>query len=104
MPMTILMERHKKCGKTVLIGIPILTDTNPLLTPIRISAMSTIGINTATNRNLPPRHPPRTPPSQVFALRNQTLMNQTLMNRAGEQRDAVPTHLITKVLASHTDP
>ena len=99
MPMTILMERHKKCGKTVLIGTPILTYTNPLLTPIRISAMSTTVINTATNRNLPPRHPPSTPPSQVLSLGNQTLMNRT-----GQQCDAVPANLIAKVLAGHADP
>jgi hypothetical protein len=51
------------------------------------------------NRNLPPPHPPRTPPSQVLALGN-----QTLMNRAGEQCDAVPAHLITEVLTGHADP
>lgn len=61
--------------------------------------MSTTVINTATNRNLPPRHPPRTPPSQVLALRD-----QTLMNRAGQQGDAVPADLIAEVLASHADP
>ena len=26
------------------------------------------------------------------------------MNRTGEQGDAMPAHLIAKVLASHTDP
>ena len=51
------------------------------------------------NRYLPPRHPPRTPPSQVL-----TLGNQTLMNRTGEQGDAVPADLITEVLAGHADP
>jgi len=29
--------------------------------------------------------------------------NQTLMDRAGQESDAVPAHLITKVLASHAD-
>ena len=49
--------------------------------------------------NLLPYHPPRTPPSQVLSLRNQTLMNRT-----GKKSDAVPADLITKVLAGHTDP
>jgi len=52
-----------------------------------------------TNRDLPPRNPPSTPPSQVL-----TLGNESLMNRAGEQGDAVPAHLVTEVLAGHTDP
>ena len=56
-------------------------------------------LRTPTNRHLPPRNPPRTPPSQVL-----TLGDQTVMNRAGQQGDAVPAHLITEVLASHTDP
>jgi hypothetical protein len=51
-----------------------------------------------THSDLPPRRPPRTPPSQVLALGN-----QTLVNRAGEQGDAVPADLITEVLASHAD-
>ena len=38
-------------------------------------------------------------PSQVIALRD-----QTLVNRAGQQGDAVPAHLITEVLASYADP
>ena len=54
---------------------------------------------TPTNHNLTPRHPPRTPPSQVLALGNQTLVNRT-----SQQGDAVPAHLITKVLASHANP
>ena len=33
-----------------------------------------------------------------------TLGNKTLMNRAGEQGDAVPTDLVTEVLAGHADP
>ena len=37
-------------------------------------------------------------PSQVLPLRN-----ESLVNRAGEQGDAVPTHLIAEVLASHAD-
>jgi len=31
------------------------------------------------------------------------LRNQTLMNRTGQQGDAVPADLITKVLAGHAD-
>jgi hypothetical protein len=27
-----------------------------------------------------------------------------MMNRTGQQGDAVPTHLVAKVLASHADP
>ena len=54
---------------------------------------------TPPHRHLPPWHPPRTPPSQVLALGN-----ESLMNRAGEQGDAVPPHLVAKVLAGHTDP
>ena len=37
--------------------------------------------------------------SEVLPLRNQTLMDWT-----GKQGDAMPAYLITKVLASHTDP
>ena len=48
-----------------------------------------------TNHNLPPGHPPRTPPSQVLALGN-----QTLVNRAGQQGDAVVADLITEVLVT----
>ena len=54
---------------------------------------------TPTKRNLPPSNPPRTPPSQVLALRD-----QTLMNRAGQQGDAVLADLIAKVLTGHADP
>ena len=64
-----------------------------------MSAMNIIGINTPTNLTLTPKYPPRTPPSQVLALRD-----QTLMNRAGQQGDAVPADLIAEVLASHADP
>jgi hypothetical protein len=53
---------------------------------------------TPPHGNLPPGNPPRTPPSQVLTLRD-----ESLVNRAGEQGDAVPAHLIAKVLASHTD-
>ena len=53
---------------------------------------------TPLHSNVPPRHPPRTPPSQVLALGD-----KTLMNRAGEQGDAVPAHLVTEVLAGHAD-
>ena len=56
-------------------------------------------LRTPTERNLPPRHPPRTPPSQMLPLRDQTLMDW-----AGEQGDAVPTDFVAEVLASHTDP
>ena len=55
-------------------------------------------LRTPTHSDLPPCHPPRTPPSQVLALRD-----QTLMNRAGQQGDAVSADLITKVLAGHAD-
>lgn len=54
---------------------------------------------TPTNHNLPPGNPPRTSPSQVLSL-----WDQTLVDRAGEQGDAVPAHLITEVLAGHADP
>ena len=55
-------------------------------------------IRTPPKRHLSPYHPPRTPPSQVLALRD-----QTLMNRAGQQGDAVLVELIAKVLAGHAD-
>ena len=51
------------------------------------------------HNNLPPRHPPRTPPSQVLTLGNESLMNGT-----GQEGDAVPADLVTEVLASHTNP
>ena len=38
-------------------------------------------------------------PSQVLSLRN-----ESLMNGAGQEGDAVPADLITKVLAGHADP
>ena len=48
--------------------------------------------------NLPPSKPLRTPPGQVLALGN-----QTLMNRAGEQGDAVPADLVAEVLSVKAD-
>jgi hypothetical protein len=57
MPMSIQMERHSECRKSVLTGTPIRTYTNLLPTPIPMSAMNTIGINTPTNLTLTPRNP-----------------------------------------------
>ena len=93
MPMSIQMERHSECKKTVLTGTPIPTYTNPLPTPIRMSAMSTIGINTPTNLTPTPRNPLKTPSSQVLALGNQALMNRT-----AQQGHPVTAHLITEVM------
>ena len=53
---------------------------------------------TPPHSNLPPGNPPRTPPSQVLPLRNQTLMNGT-----GEQGDAMPADLVAEVLTGNTD-
>ncbi len=56
-------------------------------------------IRSPPKRHLTPCHPARTPPSQVLALRD-----QTLMNRAGQQGDAVLADLIAEVLTGHADP
>ncbi len=53
---------------------------------------------TPPHRNLLPCHPPKASLSQVLSLRDQTLVNRT-----GEQGDAVPAHLIAKVLAGDAD-
>ena len=53
---------------------------------------------TPPHSDLPPRHPSRTPPSQVLSLRD-----ESLVDRAGEQSGAVPADLIEEVLASHAD-
>ena len=55
-------------------------------------------LRTPPNRHLLPWNPPRAPLGQVLALRN-----QTLVNRAGEQGDAVPSHLVAEVLTGDTD-
>ena len=55
-------------------------------------------LRTPPRRHLLPSDPLRAPLGQVLTLRNQTLVNRT-----GEQRDAVPTDLIAKVLAGETD-
>ena len=56
-------------------------------------------LRTPPNRHLLPSNPLRAPLGEVLPLRNQTLMNRT-----GEQGDAVPAHLIAKVLTGHADP
>ena len=53
---------------------------------------------TPPNRHLLPSNPLRAPLGQVLALRNQTLMDRT-----GEKSDAVPAHLVAKVLTGDTD-
>ena len=53
---------------------------------------------TPPNRHLLPSNPLRAPLSQMLPLRNQTLVNRT-----GQQGDAVPSHLVAKVLAGNTD-
>ena len=55
-------------------------------------------LRTSTERNLPPRHPLRTPLGQVLPLRDQTLVNRT-----GQQGDAVPADLVAEVLTGDTD-
>ena len=50
-----------------------------------MSAMNIIGINTPTNLTLTPKYPTRTPPSQVLALGNKTLMNRA--SHEGEDSD-----------------
>jgi hypothetical protein len=55
-------------------------------------------LRTPPNRHLLPSNPLRAPLRQMLPLRNQTLMNGT-----GEQGDAVPSHLIAKVLTGDAD-
>jgi hypothetical protein len=53
---------------------------------------------TPPNRHLPPSNPLTAPIGQMLALGN-----ESLMNGAGQHRDAVPAHLVAKVLIRRHD-
>ena len=55
-------------------------------------------LRTPTELHIPPCHPTRTPLGQVLTLGNESLVNGT-----GQQGDAVPADLVSKVLAGHED-